>query len=372
MNTREALPAPAPREVFCRQHLVFIRHPGRDEPLFRFPALSTGCTSAPYGVFRPLVLDACRVLTNRAANIQEDEDGDFLASDIQGRNRIEVDDTPLDVDCYYFLGPPEVEANRNYPIVKTLSAFTFPSVLPDRWAKIADALGQQYYPPLTCRHSTPSEMSTIVGMRDEHRCAITRWLDCMLFYLIVIHISLIPCIADTAAQCVHLIPKSEEAWFIAHHLAAHISEDMCASVDHPSNGILLRADVRLCFDAHGFVFYPSSDSKFVAYFVRCEYTSLPDLFHRRPATIHADIPVHLLYARFAYAIINHPRQNRLFESVPESEKVASIREEMALEEKERAEELDRSGGGDEEEEESDSRACAYAHASGHFHPIYAC
>ena len=352
MNTREALPAPAPREVFCRQHLVFIRHPGRDEPLFRFPALSTGCTSAPYGVFRPLVLDACRVLTNRAANIQEDVD--FLASDIQGRNSLEADDTPLDVDCYYFLGPPEVEANRNYLIVKTLSAFTFPSVLPDRWAKIADALGQQCYPSLVLRHSTPSEMSTIVGMRDEHRCAITRWLDGALFHLVVIHLSIIRLISAPACQCVHLVPKSEEAWFIAHHLAAHISEDMCASVDHPSNGILLRADVRLCFDAHGFVFYPSSDPPgFVAYLVRCEYTSLPDLFHRRPATIHSDIPVQLLYARFAYAIITHPRQNRLFGSIPESETVASIRGEMASE-RQRDEELHVSGGGDEEEEESDS------------------
>ncbi|KAM5535253.1 hypothetical protein V8D89_011059 [Ganoderma adspersum] len=337
MNTREALPAPAPQEVFCRQHLVFIRHPGRDVPLFRFPALSTGSTAIPYGILRPLVLDACRVLTNRAANGQEDG-GDFLASDIQGRDRLEVDDTPLDVDCYYFLGPPEVEDNRNYPIVKTLSAFSFPSTLPRRWARLADALGQQQsYPSPIWRRPAPSEMSTMVGLRDEHRCAITRWID--------------------SCQCAHLIPKAEEAWFVAHNMAIHISEDMSASIDHPSNGILLRADVRLCFDAHGFVFYPGSDPagdpRFVAYFLQGEYKSLPDLFHRRPATIHPDIPVQFLYARFAYAIINLPRENLLFKSIPKSEKVESIREEMASEKQQRGD-LDVSA--DDEEEEDDSQS----------------
>nr|VWP02221.1 Transcriptional repressor rco-1 [Ganoderma boninense] len=110
---------------------VSINHPDRNLPLLKFPALFTGPSpTTPYGVFRPLVLDACRVLTNHASNTEAD--GDYLASDIEGSNRVEINDTPLAFDRCYFLGAPDAEAHRNYPIVNTLSAFAFPAPLPER------------------------------------------------------------------------------------------------------------------------------------------------------------------------------------------------------------------------------------------------
>ena len=85
-----------------------------------------------------------------------------------------IDDTPLDFDCYYFLGPPEDEANRNYPVVKTLSAFTLPSVLPDRWAQIMDARQQQRpCPPQIWLPWSEQNMPLFVQLRDK-QCAITR------------------------------------------------------------------------------------------------------------------------------------------------------------------------------------------------------
>ncbi|KAI1791924.1 hypothetical protein LXA43DRAFT_1135429 [Ganoderma leucocontextum] len=259
MNQRQELEVPKPQQILYQepQDLLFIKH-------LCLPALSTNSpdptnsTEMHYGVFRPLVLDACRVLSNRAANNQDSED--FLATDIQGRNRVEINDEPLDVDCYYFLGPPEVEANRNYPIVKTLSAFTFPSVLPDRWATIGDALRQQQ--PRLSRGRlppAPSQMSNSVGQRDEN-CAITRWRDCALFRSVMTRPSLILWIA-----------------------------------------------------------------LFVACFVRGGYSDLPDLVHRRPVTIHPDIPIQFLYARFAYAIINLPRANPPFKSIPEPDVVKQLK-----------------------------------------------
>ena len=173
-QVREALLPPTPQEIFCRQRPVFINHPGRDQPLLTLPAFSTGSPATPYGVSRPLVLDACRVLTNHAANNQ----GDFLATDIQGRDRLEIDDTPLDVDCYYFLGPPEDEFHRDYPIVKTFSAFTFPPTLPDDWARVADTLQRPCHgadePPRA------SSVSSYVRKRDA-RCAVTKYSDGALF-----------------------------------------------------------------------------------------------------------------------------------------------------------------------------------------------
>ena len=180
-QVREALSPPTPQEIFCRQRPLFVNHPGRDQPLLTFPAFSTGSPSTPYGVSRPLVLDACRVLTNHAANNQ----GDFLATDIQGRDRLQIDDTPLDVDCYYFLGHPELnlkdDANRDYPIVKKFSAFRFPPVLPDHWAQIAKRRPRKLlaYPrPL----SSPSQMHNFVKLRDRGACALTRCLERTSFH----------------------------------------------------------------------------------------------------------------------------------------------------------------------------------------------
>ena len=96
--------------------------------------------------------------------------------------------------------------------------------------------------------------------------------------------------------------------------------DNAATIDSPANGILLRADVYLCLANHGFIFYPNPDNaqNFIAYFVRRGFSDFPDLFHRRQVTIHSEISIQYLYARFAYAIINLPRDNDSFDSIQES------------------------------------------------------
>ncbi|KAM5533532.1 hypothetical protein V8D89_012811 [Ganoderma adspersum] len=309
---REALLPPTPQEVFCRQRPVFINHPGRDLPLLTFPAFSTGSTATSYGVSRPLVLDACRVLANHAAKNQED----FLAPDIQGRDRLEIDGTPLDVDCYYFLGAPELEANRDFPIVKTFSTFRCPSVLPDRWALIATRRPRSLleYP----RPLSPSQMPDRVRLRDRD-CILTR--------------------CSEPTQCAHLVPKAHEAWFVANRMEVdHIGDPwtVTINIDHPANGILLRVDVRTCFDANAFVFYPADSAgegghvhddefMFMTYFVRGGYQYLRDVFHRRRVATPPDVPVEFLYARFAYAIVSMPRFDPAFQGVPELPDVEEIR-----------------------------------------------
>ena len=363
MNRRESLPAPKPQEILNRGRIVYIKHPAQDRLLFSFPALSTDSTGNHYGVFHPLVLDACRILTNRAASSQGDIDSDFLATDIEGHNRVSINITYLDVDFYYFLGPPEDEINRNYPIVKTLSAFTFPTVLPDRWAKIADAWRQQRSDPER-PPATASQMSAIVERRDR-KCALTRWRDCTSLYLMVT-IAVQPSSsrglhAPAGTQCAHLIPAAEEDWFVTDDMAELISEELFPGIHHPANGVLLRADVRMCFDAHSFVFYPDTDNdraddrRFVAYIVQGGYADMPELLHRRPATIHPDVLVEFVYARFAYAIINLPRRNAFFASVEESDMLKIVRENRLEFEEERMS-RDRDDGSDESDTDTDNRA----------------
>ncbi|KAI1791922.1 hypothetical protein LXA43DRAFT_1008482 [Ganoderma leucocontextum] len=312
MNPRSAFSAPTQTEIFYRQTKdLLIWHPGLDAPLLCLAALSTGSTATPYGVFRSLVLNACRVLTNHAAHY----DADFLATDIEGRNRVPIDDTPLDFDCYYFLGPPEVAAHKNYPIVKTFSAFTFPRTLPPDWAGgVANATREVQTPQLLPQDASSRFMAPAVQWRDL-QCVATRYPD--------------------AAQCAYLIPKAEAAWFHANLMGLYAGDNWSMGVNCPSNGILLRADVYKCLDSYNFVFYPSGDGTFVAYFVRKLCAYLPELLHRRVMTIHSDVPAEFLYARFALAIINLPRPGDPFDAVPESEAFKVVKVKMLEEEQEK-------------------------------------
>ncbi|KAI1784332.1 hypothetical protein LXA43DRAFT_1101509 [Ganoderma leucocontextum] len=314
MNLRQDLPVPTQQEIFYRRTKdLLIWHPGLDVPLLRLAALSTGSTATPYGVFRSLVLNACRVLTNHAAHY----DADFLATDIEGQNRVPIDDTPLDFDCYYFLGPPEVAAHKNYPIVKTFSAFTFPRTLPPDWAGVANATrDSEVQTPQRQPQDAPSRfMAAAVQWRDV-QCAATRYPD--------------------AAQCAYLIPKAEAAWFHVNRMGLYARDDLSMGVNCPSNGILLRADVYKCLDSYNFIFYPSGDGTFVAYFVRKLCAYLPELLHRRVMTIHSDVPAEFLYARFALAIINLPRPDNIrLDAVPESEAIKRWKVKMLEEEQEK-------------------------------------
>ena len=323
-----------------------IMHPALEAKLLGFPALSTGSTTAPYGVFRPLVPDACRVLTNHAATRNGRGDfKDFLASDRDGRHRIPVDDAPLEDNCYHFLGPPEVEANRNSPIVKTLSAFTFPFVLPDRWARTA-ALWQQLRPSYERYVSSPNQMSTFVSGMDE-KCAVARYPNCASFHvpsnsariLKAIQTSVygrlppltpVPALAQlrsapTSSQKRSKLGISPATW---PSTSPARRSRRAASTTPRTASCCAQTYVQCSFDAHGFVFYPNSshitgpgaqagadndnlngsEEALVAYFVGEGYLHLPDLFHRRRVAIHPQVPVEFLYARFAHAIIHLPRE----------------------------------------------------------------
>ena len=139
------------------------------------------------------------------------------------------------------------------------------------------------------------------------------------------------------------------------------------AIDEPVNGIPLRADVRLCFDSFGFVFYPGNDpqvvdrdQKFIAYFVNWRFSYLPDLFHRRHVVINPELPGELLYARFAYAIIDHPPQDVYFDAVPESQMMQEIRQRIRQSEEEEARKRSEGSGGDDDDDDDDDGTCVVA------------
>ncbi|KAM5541503.1 hypothetical protein V8D89_004693 [Ganoderma adspersum] len=292
-----------PREVLVNGSVI-IKHPDVDKPLFRFPAFSQPDPTDPsqtiFGVCRRLVLDACRVITNHAS----DNQADFLAEDREGQTPVHIDDPkPLSPGTYfYFLGPPHHPANRNYPIVKSFSAFVFPSQIPDHWYS-ARSTFQAAARGLEVVSST--EMSAHVSARDKY-CILSGW----------IHFN----------HCAHLVPEAEWAWFEANDMTLYTVENEGAGVNAHTNGVLLRDDVKRCFDSAFFVFYPTGDSdRFMAYFVHPGgYPDYTEQFHRRLVSIDDSVPVEFIYARFAYTVINLGRCSALFDSIEVNDVVKKV------------------------------------------------
>ncbi|PIL32444.1 hypothetical protein GSI_05146 [Ganoderma sinense ZZ0214-1] len=335
MALRPRLPPLLSPVEITKDDEVLIYHPAVGRPLFIFPAYSdevdlNDSLKTVSGVCCSLVLDSCRIITNYAASNQDD----FLATDREGK--ISIDGVqPLTTGVYYyFLGPPNVAANCNYPVVKDFSAFRFPAQLPRHW----------YDARATARHTSvqivsASNMSNHVVWRDKY-CALST--------------------GQSFIQCAHLVPKSEEAWYDANEMFVHAFPNMQSGINALANGISLRDDLHRCFDSYAFVFYPVDRDGFMAYFVgEAGYPDYTESFHRRLATIHPSVAVEFLYARFAYTVVNLLHYHGLlFDAVEDNERVKEVAAKLSSNREVRR--TKPSGGN---EEESDKGSSSASHSS---------
>ena len=146
------------------------------------------------------------------------------------------------------------------------------------------------------------------------------------FHIIFVEPVLILSIAMTVNHCAHLVPEAEWAWFEANDMSVYTVENEGAGVNAHTNGILMRDDVRRCFDSSFFVLYPTGDGDtFMAYFLHPGgYPDYTEHFHRRLVSIHDSVPVEFIYARFAYAVINLGCRSASFDTVEVSDVVKKI------------------------------------------------
>ncbi|KAI1784566.1 hypothetical protein LXA43DRAFT_1041611 [Ganoderma leucocontextum] len=354
MAAREALQGfrpqsqPMQREILV-QGSVFLIHPGVGKSLFWFPAYSQPDPTDPskplFGVCHSLALDACRVITNHAANNR----GDFLAKDSGGEDRVSVDDVKLlpPGDYYYFLGTGNA-ANHNYPIVNRFSAFRFPSQIPDNWYNTRSSFRAV---DRGINVVSSANMSDRVSARDKY-CILTGWIN--------------------FNKCAHLVPEAEWAWFEANEMTVYSMENTKAAVNAHTNGVLLRDDVHRCLGSDMFVFYPAGDGdSFMAYFVNAGgYPDYTEQFHRRLVSINDSVAVEFIYARFAYAVIKLLRSISFFDYVPDNDDVKLVAERDLLEKggdtaTSEASEDSRISGGDEE---SDKECSSGSNQSTHSGP----
>ena len=189
---------------------VYIRHPGCDRLLFILPAYdpapvldqtavlppssvsleSTGLSgftadasdsSAPDaeqrlaiseqlvrgGVLHRLVLDACRVITNN-------QEG-FLATDIDGHDRVPASTTILLVGTYYF---HLATGTVLYKIVTDFAAWEFPEPLPSHWERPVSPNEDQ---ALSGRYAgVGSSAMSVVVKCDDAECVVSGYTSCML------------------------------------------------------------------------------------------------------------------------------------------------------------------------------------------------
>ncbi|PIL25866.1 hypothetical protein GSI_11619 [Ganoderma sinense ZZ0214-1] len=303
MNRREKRQQSSLAEIFPNGSVVIL-HPGCDAAMFSLPAFPQPNPANPtdkrYGMPSCLVLDACRVLTNYAAK----DNRDFFARDRAGKELVRIQVDRIDLlhpGCYYyFLGSSETPANVKYPIVKTFASLTFPHPIPRHWSRAVT--------------STSSAKSLLVMARDRCQTPNT---------------SYDPSFTNDIGA---FVPPAEVDWFNANEMYRYSADAAAGPANDPANWTTLRTDIIDIFYKHAFVFYPTGDGEHFVYFLDTAHLSYAAEYHRRRVNLHAEVADPFVYARFAYAVVNLPRCDDLFEGLAVGDAVRLARNHRMLRE----------------------------------------
>lgn len=109
----------------------------------------------------------------------------------------------------------------------------------------------------------------------------------------------------TSVQACHLCPHSQADWFRKNKMETYnLAEYNRAEhfLDDTANGITLRADLHLYFDAGGFVLMRKSDSGYTLHCLQSSGDILP-MFHNHKTQLMTNVRPEFLYTRLAYAIL---------------------------------------------------------------------
>ncbi|KAI1793284.1 hypothetical protein LXA43DRAFT_942610 [Ganoderma leucocontextum] len=255
---------------------VSVIHPGCRQLIFALPAFpypaTTGTKMPMHGVDHRVVLDACRILTNYAAEEQEG----YISKDRAGRHPILRHSEVLAPDEYYYHpAPPATRTEANYPIVTDFAAWKFPDKIPDHWTRPESHTSEQL---LALRRkytwSMPNDIWYQVTSGDGG-CVVTKYLSC-------------------ACPMAFAGPGDR------------------TGIHDPANRLTLCLDLGRLFERHGLVFFPTPvEGKFMAYLCRWNLDYV-EPFHRRLVTISPRVSEEFLYARFAHTMI------KLVNTLPDS------------------------------------------------------
>ena len=98
-------------------------------------------------------------------------------------------------------------------------------------------------------------------------------------------------------------------WLYTGHRERSVQKLAYKIINAPGNGITIRADIHREFDSGRFAFVVK-DGALVCHFLDVN-PQLADLYHNAPVTLPDDVPLELMYARFAWAVIEQAGSGEL-------------------------------------------------------------
>ncbi|KAH8930396.1 hypothetical protein BT69DRAFT_1327870 [Atractiella rhizophila] len=180
---------------------------------------------------------------------------------------------------------------RKYPVITDFRAWTPPEEPPGHWTRNKPSC--QYCGFQYVRHGNG------FTQKMPHFFMVL-----VLFLQLVLRLMMVGSSVCFCLQNAHLVPTDEVEWFQFHLQRQHNIKGPALTED-VSNGLAMRADIHISFDAYEFVLAPYG-GKIVPYFLTWE-ESYVSQYHLRPIALPSGISVHHLYSRFAFNVINNAR-----------------------------------------------------------------
>ncbi|GJE89431.1 HNH endonuclease [Phanerochaete sordida] len=275
INLSRPRPALPSGDIFPEPlHSVEILHPAaRSGTPLLYLAAYDRIGEGSWGVCYNVVLEAASFIANNAEGYLSRTPGP------DGRvDRVAV----LEAGRYFYC---VASAEATWPVVGTFDAWRFPDRIPSRWsAAIAPNIT---FPSASASAYSPERMAGAVLARDR-RCILTGF--------------------ERSLESCYIVPQSEAQWFSANRMWLYMRHNVDNAtrfgpdlVNDAPNGLTLRRDIRMEFDAGAFAFVVKGDGV-VCYYL-APSTQYPELYHNVGVAVPVDVPPELLYARFALAVV---------------------------------------------------------------------
>lgn len=278
-RTRPFLPPLAPPQ----QEAVFVYHPNANAT---DPAIVSFCAydrspAGDVGVDYYVVLEACYIVSNNRHG--------YLSTSRGHEGQVSTSATVLLPGIYYFM----VVEDDMYEIVTSFDDWQFPKELPTRW-NISTPIPQ--VPSRSLALYSTSAMARNVTQRDN-ACLLTGY-------------------PEGTHNC-HILPQANCKWYLKNKMwlfTQHTLWDfnlLQSKIVHASgNGLTLRPDIHHTFDSHSLVFIVKDNS------VVCHFLDpsplLAGMYHNVAIPMPDDVPLEIMYARFALAVISRaaPKESK--------------------------------------------------------------
>jgi len=271
MRIRKSLLPPtlqqSDEQIPTQSHTVSVYHPFyvEENTLLTLGAFDAGSG----GIHHETLRIACAIIANNRF------DGFLSTTTAPGLPLTKDKDGVLPPGQYYFHVPGDSE----YAVVPSFRHWQYPhDNVPQTWTELD---GSMHGPIATM---VPSDISTAVRLRDT-KCRVSGYAE--------------------IAQVAHLCPQTEEPWMHRNAMERFAANPSARPTYWTNNALLLRADLRLAFDARIFVFLPKS-CKLVVHVLEAS-KELLGLYHNVEMQHSASglgVGVAFLFSRFAWTIFH--------------------------------------------------------------------